>query len=268
MGPSQVLHLTLFLKLSSMRSTNLFLRYKFIFAVSIFLVLILGNQVHVYPADDETYHGSHTDNVTHYGAHESVQNQKKATIENDGVSGNESSKQYAEQIMALCKDGNEHCPMMSLNVLNKSASRQEVLRTFSHLNLLYDKNDFGCHHEGHHLGQWLYNYTKDLKEALKYASLFCGGSNYHGIFISYFELQYRIHNVDKNEIKVGHLCPVDQENVNWMHERDCFHGIGHGLTTLYNYNTTALLVVVMSLCHCGHKVHAQEVYLWKIMITF
>ena len=53
MGVSQVLHLTLFLKLSSMRSTNLFLRYKFIFAVSIFLVLILGNQVHVYPADEK-----------------------------------------------------------------------------------------------------------------------------------------------------------------------------------------------------------------------
>ena len=130
MGPSQVLHLTLFLKLSSMRSTNLFLRYKFIFAVSIFLVLILGNQVHVYPADDETHHGSHTDNDTHYGAHESVQNQKKDSIENDDVSGNESSKSYAEQIMALCEDGNEHCPMMSLDVLNKTASRQEVLRYF------------------------------------------------------------------------------------------------------------------------------------------
>jgi hypothetical protein len=85
----------------------------------------------------------------------------------------------------------------------------------------------------------LYNYTKDLKEALKYASMFCGGSNYHGILISYFEEEYPVHNVDKNQIKVGHICPIDQENVNWMHERDCFHGIGHGLTTLYNYNTTA-----------------------------
>src|SRR5687767_14369626 len=28
-----------------------------------------------------------------------------------------------------------------------------------------------------------------------------------------------------------------------------------------------LLVIVMSLCYNGHKVHAQEVYLWKIMIT-
>jgi hypothetical protein len=153
--------------------------------------------------------------------------------------GDESSKPYAEQIMADCQDGNEHCPVMYLNELNKTASRQDVLRTFSHLNLLYDKSDFYCHHVGHHLGSWLYYYTKDLKEALNYASMFCGGSNYHGILTSYFEQEYQGHNVDKYQIKVAHLCPIDEENVNWMHERDCIHGIGHGLTKLYNYNTTA-----------------------------
>ena len=38
---------------------------------------------------------------------------------------------------------------------------------------------------------------------------------------------------------ITHLCPIGQENVNWLHERDCIHGIGHGLIELYNYNTTA-----------------------------
>ena len=164
MGAFQVLQISLFLKLStSMRSTALFLIYKFIFTVSIFIVLIVGNLVPVYPVDNDTNHGRHI----------SVQNQQKATVEDDGVPGNESFKQYAEQIMVYCKDGNEHCPVMSLNELNKTASRQDVLRTFSHLNLLYDKSDFGCHDVGHHLGSWLYNYTKDLKEALNYASMFC-----------------------------------------------------------------------------------------------
>ncbi len=230
MVPIQVLQIWLFLKLStSMRSTTLFLIYKFVFAVSIFIVLILGNQVSVYPVDNDTNDGTHV----------SVQNQKKAIIEDDGVPGNKSSKEYAEQIMAYCQDGNEHCPAMSLNELNKTASRQDVLRTFSHLNLLYDKSGFSCHDVGHHLGSWLYYYARDLKEALNYASLFCGGSNYHGILISYFEEKYPVQNVDKYQIKVAHLCPIDQGNVNWMHERDCFHGIGHGLTKLYNYNTTA-----------------------------
>lgn len=231
MGSSQLLQICLFLKLSTfMRSTALFLRYKFIFAVSIFIVLILANQVPV----------SSMDNDTNQSAHVSLQNQKKNSIEYDDVPDNESSKSYAEQIMAHCQDGNEHCPMMSLDALNKTTSRQDVLRTFSDLNFLYDKSNFdSCHHEGHHLGWWLYNYTKDLKEALAYATLFCGGANYHGIFQGYFEQERQIHNVNKYQIKIAHLCPIDKENVNWIHERDCIHGIGHGLTIFYNYNTTA-----------------------------
>jgi hypothetical protein len=207
----------------------LFLKYKFISAITIFVALILGNQVLVYPVDNHTNHGMHA----------SVQNQKKAGTEDVGASGNNSSKSNAEQIMAYRQDGNERCPMMALDELNKTASRQAVLRTFSDLNLLYDKSDFSCHHEGHHLGWWLYDYTKNLKEALNYATLFCGGSNYHGIFQSYFELEHQVHNVDKNQIKISNLCPIGQENVNWMHERDCIHGIGHGLARLYDYNTTA-----------------------------
>jgi hypothetical protein len=181
----------------------LFLKYKFIFAIMIFIALILGNQVPVYPVDNHTNHGTHG----------SVQSQKNASMEDDGVSGNNSSKSYAEQIMAYCHDGNEHCPMMALDELNKTASRQAVLGTFSDLNLLYDKSNYSCH-------------------GINY-------SNFHGIFQSYFERELQVHDVDKNQIKIAHLCPIGQENVNWMHERDCIHGIGHGLTKLYNYNTTA-----------------------------
>jgi hypothetical protein len=129
--------------------------------------------------------------------------------------------------------------MMALDELNKTVSRQMVLGTFSDLIQLYDKNNYSCHHEGHHLGMWLYDYTRNLKEALNYATLLCGGSVYHGIFQSYFGGEQFVHNVDKNQIMITHLCPMGQENVNWLHERDCIHGIGHGLVKLYNYNTTA-----------------------------
>ncbi len=44
-----------------------------------------------------------------------------------------------------------HCPMMALDELNKTVSRQLVLGTFSDLVQLYDKNNYSCHHEGHHL---------------------------------------------------------------------------------------------------------------------
>ena len=42
-------------------------------------------------------------------------------------------KSYAEQIMASCQDDDDHCPMMALDELNKTVSRQMVLGTFSDL---------------------------------------------------------------------------------------------------------------------------------------
>ena len=102
--------------------------------------------------------------------------------------------------MASCQDDDDHCPMMALDELNKTVSRQMVLGTFSDLIQLYDKNNYSCHHEGHHLGMWLYDYTRNLKEALNYATLLCGGSVYHGIFQSYFGGEQFVHNVDKNQI--------------------------------------------------------------------
>jgi hypothetical protein len=195
----------------------LFLKYKSTFAITIFLALILGNLVPVY----------------------SIDNQKNANIEEDGVSVNNSFKSYAEQIMTFCQDDDDHCPMLALDKLNKTVSRQMVLGTFSDLILRYDKNNYSCHDKGHHLGMWLYDYTKNLKEALNYATLLCGGSVFHGIFQSYFKGEHLVHNVDKNQIMITHLCLIGQENINWIRERDCIHGIGHGLAVLYNYNTTA-----------------------------
>src|SRR5215218_2190037 len=105
-----------------MRSMTLFLKYKSIFAITIFIALIPGNLVPVYSIDN---HGNH--------------NQKNANIEEGGVSVNNSFKSYAEQIMAFCQDDDYHCPMMALDKLNKTVSRQMVLGTFSDLILLYDK---------------------------------------------------------------------------------------------------------------------------------
>jgi hypothetical protein len=169
----------------------------------------------------------------------SMPNQHTAIIIEHGMSVNDSPKSYAEKIIASCQNDDEHCPMMALNELNKTAGRQMVLSTFSNLVQVYDKNDYSCHHAGHHLGMWLYGYTRNLKEALSYATILCGGSVYHGIFQSYFMGDQIAHNLDKNQIMITNLCPIGQENVSRLHERDCVHGIGHGLAKLYNYNTTA-----------------------------
>ena len=159
---------------------------------------------------------------------------------------NNRTTSYAEQIMADCEKlfvsdtrNDIHCPVLALDKLNKIESRQTVLGTLSDLVMLYDESYNDCHNTAHHLGSWLYGYTTNLKEALSYATpLLCGGAVFHGIFQSYFSTD-DFRNVGNNHITIKHLCPVSQENVNWIYERDCFHGIGHGLAELYNYSTRA-----------------------------
>ena len=198
--------------------------------VTIFIALILGNIVPSYSIQDHVVH------------HNVSENQHNSGPDNLVVLGDDSSKFNAEQIMLSCQDDNNytsgHCLMMALDELDKKTNSQLVLATFSDLVRLYDEHNYSCHHYGHHLGMWLYDYTGNPKEALKYATIHCGGSVYHGIFQSYFEdEQFAKSNVDKSQITITDLCPVGQENINWLHERDCIHGIGHGLTKLYNYDT-------------------------------
>ena len=103
--------------------------------------------------------------------------------------------------------------MMALDELNKTTGLQTVLGTFSDLIRLYDENNYSCHHEGHHLGMWLYDYTSNLKGALNHATILCGGSVYHGIFQSFFGGEQFVHNTDKNQIVITQLCTMGQENV-------------------------------------------------------
>lgn len=211
------------------RSSILSSKLNFAIIFVLFIALIAGNTSSSYSIDNHTKHGSTL----------SVRNQQNVKESMESMPVNSSSTPYAQQIMKLCQDDGDHCPMMALNELNKTESYRVVLSTFSDLVRMYDENNYSCHHEGHHLGMWLYDYTRNLTEALKYATIQCGGSVYHGIFQSYFDDEQIVHHIDKGQIEVNNLCPIGQVGVNWLHERDCIHGIGHGLVKSYDYNTSA-----------------------------
>ncbi len=215
-----------------MRQIALSLKHKSVVTfIIIFVALLLGNILPVYSIDYPANHGTNN----------SMPNQQNSGIGAHDMQVNTFSKSYAEQIMVTCQDENDgnHCPIIGLDSLDKIANRQLVLGTFLDLLRLFDENNYSCHHDGHHLGMWLYGYTGNPKEALKHATTYCGGSVYHGVFQSYFEGEQFIHNLDKNHITITDLCPVGQENINWLHERDCIHAIGHGLVKLYDYDTAA-----------------------------
>ncbi|HKR72572.1 MAG TPA: hypothetical protein VJR94_00520 [Candidatus Nitrosocosmicus sp.] len=199
--------------------------------IAISATILLSTMVPIYSTDAQAIHSANI----------SISDWLNSNFGQLDLKANSSSKSYAVQIMMACQvESNDNsCPVMSLNHLDRIVDRQLVLATFLDLILLYDNNNYSCHHEGHSLGMWLYTYTASLDDALKYSTIHCSGSIYHGVFQSYFEDERIIHNLNKNQITIKDLCPVGQENVNWLHERDCIHAIGHGLTKLYKYNTTA-----------------------------
>ena len=200
-----------------------------VIVITIFSTLILGNILPIFSLD---YYANNGTNL-------SISQPQYFNIGKHDEQISNSSKLYADQIMVACRDESDvdHCITMALDELDKISDRQLVLETFLDLVRLYDENKYSCHSNGHHLGMWLYGYTANLKEAIKYATIQCGGSVYHGIFQSYFEIAQFVHNRDKSPISVTDLCPVGKENINWLLERDCIHAIGHGLVKLYNYST-------------------------------
>lgn len=196
--------------------------------ITIFVILILGNALPVYSLGNYSQHGKNSTMPT----------PQRIDLQNREFSEDNSSQSYAQQIFISCQDSDdEHCPMMVLDEIKKTNPHGLVLQTFLNLVRIYDENNYSCHHEGHHLGMWLYDYTGNLTQALKSATVLCGGAVYHGIFQSYFGGHQFLDNKDKNNITITNLCPVGQANVSWLHERDCIHGIGHGLVKLYNYDT-------------------------------
>lgn len=200
-----------------------------IVVIAILVVIIVGN---ILPA-------SSVEGAAEHNSHLTKNYDSQSDLRKPEFANNQTSKVYAERIFLSCKDDAEHCPMMALDELNKMTSPPVIMETFSDLVQLYDENNYSCHHEGHHLGMWLYDYTGNLSQALNHATVLCGGSVYHGIFQAYFGGEQFIHITDKDSVNILNLCPVGQLNVSWLQERDCIHGIGHGLVKLYNYDTVA-----------------------------
>jgi hypothetical protein len=166
------------------------------------------------------------------------ESQNSANIETgNAASIHNQTKAYAEQIIADCKN-NIHCPVLVLGNITKTESRQVVLGTFSDLVSLYDESNYPCHETAHHLGMWLYGYTSNLEESLSYADHLCDGGVFHGVFQNYFAAEH-LHNLDPNQISITHLCSESLKGINLIDGWNCIHGIGHGLTELYDYNTTA-----------------------------
>jgi len=143
----------------------------------------------------------------------------------------------SQQIFDSC-EYDMHCVVELLNNNTREMDKTMVMATFEELKSLYHKKQVNsrCHSIAHHLGEWVYGYTQNIEESLQYADpLSCGGGIYHGVFENYFSI-LKYEGALPEQVEIKHLCNSIEDNYYSLDMAHCFHGIGHGLMLLYDYD--------------------------------
>jgi len=138
---------------------------------------------------------------------------------------------YSVQILNECGTDSK-CILNSLTDIAKTEDQNTVLKTYHDILQVYDEIAFYCHPEAHHLAMFLYEYAGNLPQALEFADQKCGGSQYHGVVEAFFADQ-RVKETDLQTIELRTLCPRGDSPYSNL-QRQCTHGVGHGLVIFYN----------------------------------
>ena len=162
-----------------------------------------------------------------------ISDNTKIQIENENIV-IYSNQPYAPQIVKNCKN-DLHCSVNAMHTLAKIEDEDKVLDVFSKLVTSYESK-YPCHEIGHHLGMWLNAYVGDPHRALDLAKQQCGGSIFHGVIQNYLQIQ-KFENVSLNDIDIHEICIKFKVEGAFINRWQCLHGLGHGLTDIYNYDT-------------------------------
>jgi len=142
----------------------------------------------------------------------------------------------ARIILEICNI-DKHCYVEALWDLAEQAQDDDVVFVaVKEIMSNVQRAGFYCHPQAHHLGGFLYAYTKDLSQALSLADRKCGGSMYHGIVEKYFLTEVLSEGANVEEIEIAHLCDQVLDESKSMIYLECVHGIGHGLAKSYDYD--------------------------------
>ncbi len=140
---------------------------------------------------------------------------------------------YPPQIIENCYDA-IHCTVNAMQSIAENENEEKVVSTFKELITLYEKT-LPCHETGHHLGMWLYGYLEDVDKSLQLAQQQCGGSIYHGVIQNYFLIQ-KFSGANVDDIDIHSICEDKFTNPYSIDHWQCLHGVGHGLSQLYEYD--------------------------------
>ena len=144
------------------------------------------------------------------------------------------SQSYGEKIISKC-NADIQCLSDAFVDVAKKEDKVTVLTTFTEIISQYEKSLPYCHHQAHQLGKVLYTLIDDLPLALSYADQKCGAAVYHAVVETFFEMQ-KHNDVNPEDIDITVICPTNPENSYALERWQCLHGVGHGLSKIYDHD--------------------------------
>ena len=143
---------------------------------------------------------------------------------------------FANKILSDC-GADEQCVVEALRDLSSVEEEKAVLETLNVITSAYDSSGFYCHGAAHHLGMFLYGLTGNLTQTLEFAEKRdCGGAMYHGALENYFLSEMILNDGQVEKIEFVNICKDLADDAKKMKRIECAHGVGHGLTKVYDYD--------------------------------
>jgi len=146
----------------------------------------------------------------------------------------ETDNKFGNNIRKKCGFDN-FCTVEEMQKLSKNYSSEVVLTTLKDLMSSYDQLKIYCHPLGHHLGEFLYGYVHNLREAISLSDRACGGSLYHGIFENYIRAEIFFGNPSPENLSIRKVCD-ELDDLHIQIRTECYHGVGHALAIAYDFD--------------------------------
>lgn len=128
----------------------------------------------------------------------------------------------------------EHCLVVEIQKISKNNSEEELLEIISLTLNAYENLGIWCHHQGHHIGEFLLGYYNgDVNAALSKVHHKCDSSLYHGIIENFLKHKVILNNIDPEDIEVTTSCDIFEDRFTKL---ECSHGMGHGLVKVSDFD--------------------------------
>lgn len=149
---------------------------------------------------------------------------------------NVNASAIGSQIVQEC-GRDENCVHNQMVKISKTESEEVVMYVANYIPSAWEEEKYPCHHAAHHIGEFLLGYYEgNLVTSLSNVKNVCGNALYHGILENYLPVKVVLDDVPVDKLDIATPCINFDNSQSSNTFRQCAHGMGHGLATVYDFD--------------------------------